>query len=71
MFHFDSVFKIQNRTRQCFCIDYIDHACRMQAPISSKFYKVLQISVRPNMCYIFLMHRAYKLINTTPGSLSL
>ena len=55
MFHFDSVFKIQNRTRQCFCIDYIDHACRMQAPISSKFYKVLQISLRSSMCYIFKM----------------
>ena len=29
------------------------HWQRMHAQISSKFNKVLQISVRPNMCYIF------------------
>ena len=26
-FHFNSVFNIQNRTRQYFCMNYIDHAC--------------------------------------------
>ena len=31
---------------QCFCMNYIDHACRLQ---------FLQISVRPNMCWFFLM----------------
>ena len=29
-FFFDSVFNIQNRTRQCFCMNYIDHAWRHQ-----------------------------------------
>ena len=33
----------------------------MQAQISSKFYKVLQISVRPNVCYIWVKFlRAYR-----------
>ena len=41
-FHFDSVFNIQNRTRQCFCMNYIDHACMhkfLQNP--SRFFKFL------------------------------
>ena len=36
-FHFHSVFNIQNRTRQYFCMNYIDNAC---------MYKFLQDSTR-------------------------
>ena len=30
-FHFHSVFDIQNRTRQYFCMNYIDNACKKRA----------------------------------------
>ena len=39
-FHFDSVFNLQNRTRQYFCMNYI-HAC-------TSFFKILQGS--SNFC---------------------
>ena len=51
-FHFHSVFNIWNRTSQYFGMNDIDNA-RMHVHISSRFYKVLQISLRPKMCYIF------------------
>ena len=35
-FHFDSVINIQNRTMQCFCLNYIDHAYIFN------FFKILQ-----------------------------
>ena len=64
MFHFDSVFKIQNRTRQCFCMNYIyndkltAHAgSPYQAPISisAKFFKFLQDPT----CAIFYKCRGF------------
>ena len=52
-FHFHSVFNIQNRTRQYFCMNYIDNACIYKFLQDSTIYKVLKISLRPNRCYIF------------------
>ena len=49
--HFDSVFNLQYRTRQYFCMHFIENACMHK--FLQKVYKVLQITVRPNMCYIF------------------
>ena len=48
--HFHSLFKVWNRTRQYFCMNYIEK--RMHVQISSIFYKVLQIYLRPKMYYI-------------------
>ena len=43
LFNLDSVFNVQNRTRQCFCMNYVDHAC-----ICTNFLKILQGS--SNFC---------------------
>ena len=54
---------IHNSLSLSFSVRYIEqnqaillhelHWQRMHVQISSRFYKVLQISLRPNMCYIF------------------
>ena len=41
-FHFDSAVNIKNRTRHCFCINYIDHARRHNfLKNSTRFFKFL------------------------------
>ena len=41
-FHFDSVSNLQNRTRQYFCMNYIDHAYMHKCPQNStKVFKFL------------------------------
>ena len=43
-FRYDSVFNLHNKTKQYFCMNYIDHACMHK--FSNSW---------PNMCYIFKM----------------
>ena len=50
-FHFDSVFNVHSAQNQAILLHEL-HRQRMHAQISSKSFKVLQISVRPNMCFI-------------------
>ena len=52
-FHFSLWFSLHNTEQNQVMLLHDLHWPQMEAPISSKFCKVLQISVRPNMCEIF------------------
>ena len=53
----DGVLNMLNRTRQCFCMNYIDHACRHQfLQNSSRFFRFL----KDPTCAIFSKCRGFK-----------